>query len=169
MNFDYFFRPLEPTYDPISYIRHPINDYFIFETLHPECTNEKCDWMYGWHGFNAPKIWKINQFFLILMILGLLEPRYDPISYVRCPMNDYFIFGRLNHVCTNEKFDSMYGWYGSNAKNMWKIANFWWFLMIFGPFGARDHPLYYTRNPMNDCFTVGTFHIVYSKVKSDSW
>ena len=42
------------------------------------------------------------------------------------------------------------------------------FLMIFGPFGARYHPLYYTRNPMIDCFTVGTFHNVYSKEKSDS-
>ena len=83
-------------------------------------------------------------------------------------MNDYFIFGTLSHVCTNEKFDSMYGWYGSNAQNMWKIANFGRFLMIFGPFGARYHPLYYTRNPMIDCFTVGTFHNVYSKEKSDS-
>ena len=24
----------------------------------------------------------------------------------------------INDVCTNEKFDSMYGWYGSNAQNM---------------------------------------------------
>ena len=63
--------------------------------------------------------------------MGPLEPRKDPISYPRCPMNVYFIFGTLNHVCTNEKFDSMYGWYGSNAQNMWKIAfssYFWWFL-----------------------------------------
>ena len=83
-------------------------------------------------------------------------------------MNDYFIFGTLNYVFTNEKFDSMYGWYGSNAQNMWKIANFGRFLMIFGPFGARYHPLYYTRHPMIDCFTVGTFHNVCSKEKSDS-
>ena len=97
-----------------------------------------------------------------------LEARWDPIFFTRRPMNDYFIFWTLNLVCTNEKFDSMYGWYGSNAQNMWKIANFGRFLMIFGPFGARYHPLYYTRNPMIDCFTVGTFHNVYSKEKSDS-
>ena len=111
--------------------------------------------------------WPIFMWFL--MIFWTFGVQMGPISFTRRPMNDYFIFGTLNLVCTNEKFDSMYGWYGSNAQNMWKIANFGWFLMIFGPFRARYHPLYYTRNPMNDCFTVGTFHIVYSKVKSDSW
>ena len=51
------------------------------------------------------------------------------------------------------------------AKNVLKIAIF---KMIFGPFGARYYPLYYTRNPMIDCFTVETFHNVCSKEKSDS-
>ena len=147
-----------------------MNDWFSIETFHNVCTDEKCDSMYRWYGSNAKKNVKNSQFWVIFDdFLGPLEPRKDPISYSRCSMNDYFIFGTLNHVCTNEKFDSMYGWYGSNAQNMWKIVNFGWFLMIFGPFGARYHPLYYTRNPMNDCFTVGTFHNVYSKVKSDSW
>ena len=50
-----------------------------------------------------------------------------------------------------------------------KNSQFWTiFDDFFGPFGARYHPLYYTRNPMIDCFTVGTFHNVYSKEKSDS-
>ena len=64
----------------------------------------------------------LDNFWWFLVILGPLEPRYDTISYSRCPMNDYFIFGTFHNVCTNEKFDSMYGWYGSNAQNMWKIA-----------------------------------------------
>ena len=76
-------------------------------------------------------IWALGD---LWWFLGPLEPRKDPISYSRCPMNDYFIFGTLNHVCTNEKFDSMYGWYGSNAQNMWKIANFGWFWPRASPF-----------------------------------
>ena len=73
--------------------------------------------------------------------LGPLEPRWDPISFSRHPMNDNFIFGTLNHVCTKETFDSMYGWYGSNGNYMWKIANFgdfWWF---FGPLEPRWDPI----------------------------
>ena len=69
-----------------------------------------------------PKICENSQF------LGPLEPRWDPISFSRHPMNDYFIFGTLNHVCTKEKFDSMYGWYGSNGHYMWNI------LVIFDDF-----------------------------------
>ena len=145
-----------------------MNDNFIFGTLNHVCTKEKFDSMYGWYGSNGHYMWKIANFGDFWWFFGPLEPRWDPISFTRRPMNDYFIFGTLNLVCTNEKFDSMYGWYGSNAQNMWKIANFGRFLMIFGPFGARYHPLYYTRNPMIDCFTVGTFHNVYSKEKSDS-
>ena len=30
----------------------------------------------------------------------------------------------LNRVCSNDKFDSMHGWYGFNAQIMWKICNF---------------------------------------------
>ena len=36
-----FFLPLEPRYDPISYVRQPINDCFIFEKLKCVCTDEK--------------------------------------------------------------------------------------------------------------------------------
>ena len=38
----------------------------------------------------------------------------------------------INHVYTNEKFDSMYGWYDSNVQNMWKIAFF--VVVIFDDF-----------------------------------
>ena len=72
---------------------------------------------------------------------GPLEPRWDPISFTTRHMNDYFIFGTLNHVCTNEKFDSMYGWYGSNPQNMWKMANFYVmfydFLDLWSPDGTH--------------------------------
>ena len=73
--------------------------------------------------------WPIFMWFL--MFFWTFGVQMGPISFTRRPMNDYFIFGTLNPVCNNEKFDSMYGWYCSNAQNMWKIANFGWFLMIF--------------------------------------
>ena len=41
--------------------------------------------------------------------MGHPKPEYDPISFSRRPMNDYVIFGTLNHVCASEKIDSMYG------------------------------------------------------------
>ena len=72
--------------------------------------------------------WPIFMWFL--MIFWTFGVQMGPISFTRRPMNDYFIFGTLNPVCNNEKLDSMYGWYGSNAQNMWKIANFGRFLMI---------------------------------------
>ena len=81
---------------------------------------------------------------------GPLEPRWDPISFTTRHMNDYFIFETLNHVCTNEKFDSMYRWYGStsNAQNMWKIANFF---VIFDDFcdffGAQKGPHILLQTP----------------------
>ena len=55
------------------------------------------------------------------------------------PMNDYSIFWTLDHVCTNEKSDKMYGRYCSYTQNMWKIAILL-FLKIFGTFGARIWP-----------------------------
>ena len=74
----------------------------------------------------------------------------------------------INHVCTNEKFDSMYGWYGSNAQNMWKIAffsYFWWFL---GSLEPGYDPIFYSRCPMNDYFIFGTFHNVCTNETFDS-
>ena len=82
-----------------------------------------------------------------LWFFGPLEARWDPIFFTRRHMNDYFIFWTLNLVCTNEKFDSMYGWYGSNAQNMWKIANFGWFLIILGPIGAQVGPHILLQTP----------------------
>ena len=67
---------------------------------------------------NAQNMWKYTILGDFWWFLGPLEPRQDPISYSRLPINDYFIFGTLNYVCNNEKFDSMYGWYGSNTQNM---------------------------------------------------
>jgi len=154
---------------PISFTRRPMNDYFIFGTLNPVCNNEKFDSMYGWYGSNPQNMWKIANFGWFLMIfLGPLEPRWDPISFSRHPMNDNFIFGTLNHVCTKEKFDSMYGWYGSNGHYMWKIANFgdfWWF---FGPLEPRWDPISFTWNPMNDYFIFGTLNPVCTNEKFDS-
>ena len=46
-----------------------------------------------------------------------------------------FFFETLNHVCTKEKFDSMYGWYGSNGHYI--FCDFWWF---FGPMESRWDP-----------------------------
>ena len=113
-----FLGPLEPRWDPISFSRHPMNDNFIFGTLNHVCTKEKFDSMYGWYGSNGHYMWKIANFGDFWWFFGPLEARWDPISFTRRPMNDYFIFGTLNHVCTKEKFDSMYGSYGSNAQNM---------------------------------------------------
>ena len=63
-------------------------------------------------------------------------------------MNDYYIFWTLNNICTNEKFDLMYGWYGHNAQIMWKIDTFWWFSkMIFGTFGAQKWPHILLQTP----------------------
>ena len=98
--------------------------------------------------------WPIFMWFL--MIFWTFGVQMGPISFTRRPMNDYFIFGTLNHVCTKEKFDSMYGWYGSNGHYMWKIANFgdfWWF---FGPLEPRWDPISFTRRPMNDYFIFAT-------------
>ena len=89
--------------------------------------------------------WPIFMWFL--MIFWTFGVQMGPISFTRRPMNDYFIFGTLNPVFTNEKFDSMYGWYGSNAQNMWKIANFGRFLKIFGPFGAQVGPNILLQTP----------------------
>ena len=47
-----------------------------------------------WHFF----VW----FFMIFWTFGV---QMGPISFTRRHMNDYFIFGTLNPVCNNEKFD----------------------------------------------------------------
>ena len=119
-----FFRssgPLEPRHHPTYYSRKPMNYWFSIETHKHVYTNETFYSMYGWYGSNAHYMWKIANFGWFLMIFGPLEPRYDPISYVRLSMNDYFIFGTLNRVWSNEKFDSMHGWYGFHPQIMWKI------------------------------------------------
>ena len=136
-NFWRFLGPLEPRWDPISFSRRPMNDNFIFGALNHVCTKEKFDLMYGWYGSNGHYMWKIANFGDFWWFFGPLEARWDPISFTRRHMNDYFIFGTLNHVCTNEKFNSMHGWYGSNAQNIWKTANFGclkkWFLVPLEP------------------------------------
>ena len=120
----FFFRssgPLEPRHHPTYYSRKPMNYWFSIETHNHVYTNETFYSMYGWYGSNVHYMWKIVH----------LEPRWDPISFSRHPMNDNFIFGALNHVCTKVKFDLMYGWYGSNGHYVWKMANFY---VIFDDF-----------------------------------
>ena len=128
LDFWWFFRPMDPRYDLMPYSRHPMNDYFIFKTLKHVCTNQKFDSMYGWYGYCAQNMWKIAIFCDFWWFFGPLEPRYDPISNARRPINDYFILGTVNPECTDEKYDSMYGWYGYYAKYVLKNSPF---LMIF--------------------------------------
>ena len=46
-----------------------------------------------------------------LLIFGPLKLKIWPRILSRHSINDYFVFGQLNHVCINDKFHSMYGWY----------------------------------------------------------
>ena len=90
---------------------------------------------------NSKNMYKQNTFWVIFFrSSGPLEPRHHPTYYSRKPMNYWFSIETHKHVYTNETFYSMYGWYGSNAHYMWKIANFGWFLMIFWTFGAQMGP-----------------------------
>ena len=59
------------------------------------------------------------------MIFGTFRAHIWPHILSRHHINDYFIFWTLNRVCSNDKFDSMHGWYGFNAQIMWKICHFW--------------------------------------------
>ena len=123
IHFEWFFRssgPLEPRHHPTYYSRKPMNYWFSIETHKHVYTNETFYSMYGWYGSNAHYMWKIANFGWFLKIFWTFGVQMGPISFTRRPMNDYFIFGTLNPVCNNEKFDSMYGWYGSNDQNMWK-------------------------------------------------
>ena len=90
--------------------------------------------------------WPIFMWFL--MFFWTFGVQMGPISFTRRPMNDYFIFGTLNPVCNNEKFDSMYGWYGSNAQNMWKIANFGLFFDDFWDLWSPERTLYPTPDAL---------------------
>ena len=74
------------------------------------------------------------------MIFGTFGAPIGPYILLQMPYEWLIQHWEFHNVCTNEKFDSMYGWYGSNAKKMWKIANFGLFLMIFGTFGAPKGP-----------------------------
>ena len=68
-----------------------------------------------------------------------LDPKFDPICYFRCPINDSFIFRTLHCVCNVEKFDSMYQWYDCYVQDIWKIAHFGCFSkLIFGPLEANS-------------------------------
>ena len=125
--------------------------------------------MYGWYVFNAQIIWKIVYFWWFVMIFfGTFEADIWPHILSMHPINDYFIFGTLNRVCINEKFDSMYGWYSFNAQIMWKICHFGWFLMIFGTFGGHIWPHILSRHHINDYLIFGTLNRVCTKEWFDS-
>ena len=119
----------------------------------------KCFWLYHsygiwsriWGYIRAPKVpqitkkhqtlEKIGHFGWVLVLFGTFGAQIDS----RRPMKDYFIFETLNQVFNNDNFDSIYGWYGSNAQSMWKNSNFcyfWWFL---GPLEPGYDPICYSR------------------------
>ena len=117
------------------------------------------------------RVWSVKWHWpaAIILSLGACITHFFPQDIWSCRC--FAPTGPDGKLCVIVLWSCAFGvdwWYGSNGHYMWKIANFGRFLMIFGPFGARYHPLHYTRNPMIDCFTVGTFHNVYSKEKSDS-
>ena len=97
---------------------------------------------------NSKNMYKQNTFWVIFFrSSGPLEPRHHPTYYSRKPMNYWFSIETHKHVYTNETFYSMYERYGSNVHYMWKIVNFWWFLMIFGTFGAQIGPHILLQTP----------------------
>ena len=125
---------------------HPINDSFIFGTLHYARNNDKFDAIYGWYGCNFQNKWKIAHFEWFFIFLVTFGPHIWPHILFSHPINDSFIFGTLHYACSIEKIDSMYGWYGCNFQNRWKNIKFW---LLFWTFRACIRPHILSSHPIN--------------------
>ena len=62
----------------------------------------------------------------------------------------------FHNVCTEGTFDSVI------AKICINKIHFEWFFRSSGPLEPRHHPTYYSRNPMNDWFSIETHNHVYT-------
>ena len=144
---DFFFFTFGPHIWPHILFRHPINDSFTFGTRHYACNNDKCDSIYGWYGCNFQNKWKIVNFGWFFQFFLTFGPHIWPHILSSHPINYHFTFVTLHYACRNEKFYSMYGWYGCNFSNRWKIAIFVWFWLIFGTFGAYKWPHILPQRP----------------------
>ena len=139
------FGHLEPKYDPISYTRHPINHYFIFCALNHVSTDEKFDSICICDMALIPKLCEKTHNLVDLknIFFWTFGVHIWPHILSRHYTNtcNYFIFWTLTYVCTKEKFDSIYGWYGSNGHYVWKMANFYVifydFLDLWSPDGTH--------------------------------
>ena len=87
---------------------------------------------------------------------------------IQPPKEWLFFFETLYCVCNNDKFNSMYGWYGCNFLNRWKIVHFGWFLNFFGTFGVHIRPHILSSRPINDYYIFETLHCVCNYDKFDS-
>ena len=150
----------EPHIWPHFCSKHPMNDYLIFWTLHYVCNNGEFDFKYGLYGCNVRSMWKISHFgWFFKKCCGLWTLYMTPYP-TQAPINaEYFIFWTLHYACNNDKFDSIYGWYGCNFQNKWKIAHFRWFLWIFWTFGVQILPHILFSHPINDYLNFGTLQL----------
>ena len=115
-------------------------------------------WLISWSYFLISGVFfssKICDSFIYFLTFG---PHIWPHILSSHPINYHFTFVTLHYACSNEKFDSMYGWYGCNFSNRWKIAIFVWFWLIFGTFGAHIWPHILFSHPINDHLIFGTLH-----------
>ena len=138
-----------------------MNDYFIFGTLNQVCINEKCDSMYGWYGFNAQITWKIIYFGWFLIIFRTFGAQIWPHILSKHHINDYLIFGTLHSIVYVPMINLIpcMGDMALMPKLCEKYAIFWWFLMIFGTFGAHIWPHILSWHHINDYFIFWTLKL----------